>query len=351
MNFSQTSSSEDFEFTGSAREYFGIWIVNLALSIVTFGIYSAWAKVRTKKYFYQNTKVAGRGFDYHATGKQILIGRLIVAAGLVVFSILSAIPLVGILILLVLLFLLPVLIVRSLRFNAQMSSWSNVRFRFHGKAGRAFLSYMLYPFLTVFTLYLAWPFASRSVKNYVVNNHSLGDTAFSFESGIGAFYKAFLAAVGWVVLVTLVSSVIFGPPIVMIAQGFDNPESGAFALAIAGIYVFSFVTILPAISIYQAMIRNTTYNNTVLGGQHRFQSTVKPLKLLLIILTNTLATILSLGLLLPWAKVRYAKYMAANTTLIPGGSLDDFVGTIEKNAGAVGDAYSDIEGFDLGLPV
>lgn len=37
-----------FSFTGSAGEYFRIWIVNIALSIVTLGIYSAWAKVRTK---------------------------------------------------------------------------------------------------------------------------------------------------------------------------------------------------------------------------------------------------------------------------------------------------------------
>ena len=36
-----------FEFTGSGFEYFRIWIVNVLLTIVTFGIYSAWAKVRT----------------------------------------------------------------------------------------------------------------------------------------------------------------------------------------------------------------------------------------------------------------------------------------------------------------
>ena len=35
-------------FTGQAGEYFSIWIVNVCLSIVTLGIYSAWAKVRRK---------------------------------------------------------------------------------------------------------------------------------------------------------------------------------------------------------------------------------------------------------------------------------------------------------------
>ncbi|MCS6766168.1 MAG: DUF898 domain-containing protein, partial [Candidatus Protistobacter heckmanni] len=32
-------------FTGSGAEYFRIWIVNLSLSVLTLGIYSAWAKV------------------------------------------------------------------------------------------------------------------------------------------------------------------------------------------------------------------------------------------------------------------------------------------------------------------
>jgi hypothetical protein len=46
---SQDSSArapEQLHFTGSGAEYFGIWIVNLLLTILTLGIYSAWAKVR-----------------------------------------------------------------------------------------------------------------------------------------------------------------------------------------------------------------------------------------------------------------------------------------------------------------
>ncbi|MDR1854861.1 MAG: DUF898 domain-containing protein, partial [Azoarcus sp.] len=38
------------QFTGSGGEYFRIWIVNLLLSILTLGIYSAWAKVRREQY-------------------------------------------------------------------------------------------------------------------------------------------------------------------------------------------------------------------------------------------------------------------------------------------------------------
>ena len=43
------------EFRGDPKEYFRIWIVNLALTILTLGIYSAWAKVRKQRYFYLST--------------------------------------------------------------------------------------------------------------------------------------------------------------------------------------------------------------------------------------------------------------------------------------------------------
>ena len=62
-----------FGFSGTAAEYFGIWIVNLFLTIITLGIYSAWAKVRRLRYFYGNTWLDGHNFEYHARPIQILI--------------------------------------------------------------------------------------------------------------------------------------------------------------------------------------------------------------------------------------------------------------------------------------
>jgi Zn-dependent protease with chaperone function len=50
---------EQLRFTGKGSEYFGIWIVNLLLTILTLGFYSPWAKVRRMHYFYRNTQLAG----------------------------------------------------------------------------------------------------------------------------------------------------------------------------------------------------------------------------------------------------------------------------------------------------
>ena len=64
-------------FTGRGGEYFGIWIVNLLLTILTVGIYSAWAKVRRIQYFYRHTELAHSSFDFHGSPIKILLGRFI----------------------------------------------------------------------------------------------------------------------------------------------------------------------------------------------------------------------------------------------------------------------------------
>ena len=83
---SQPIEAHRLEFTGSGPEYFRVWIVNLLLTIVTLGIYSAWAKVRSLRYFYGTTSLDGTAFEYHGTGLQILKGRLIAFAVLVLWS-------------------------------------------------------------------------------------------------------------------------------------------------------------------------------------------------------------------------------------------------------------------------
>lgn len=55
------------DFQGTASEYFRIWIVNICLTILTLGVYSAWAKVRRNQYFYANTIIDGSSLQYQAS--------------------------------------------------------------------------------------------------------------------------------------------------------------------------------------------------------------------------------------------------------------------------------------------
>ncbi|HSC80041.1 MAG TPA: DUF898 family protein, partial [Chitinolyticbacter sp.] len=123
-------------FHGQGSEYFRIWIVNLALSIVTLGIYSAWAKVRRLKYFYGNTELAGARFDYTADPLKILKGRAIAFVFFAAYGVLSQIhPATAIIAVLLLWLALPWMIVRSLAFNMRHTRYRNVSFGFAGTAG------------------------------------------------------------------------------------------------------------------------------------------------------------------------------------------------------------------------
>ena len=129
-------SAVSLRFTGKASEYFRIWIVNICLSVVTLGIYSAWAKVRRKRYFYGNTLLEDAAFEYLADPKAILKGRIVVVAAFAVYSLAGQInPLAGLAMALVVLGALPWLIVRASRFNAVNSAHRNVRFDFRAGYG------------------------------------------------------------------------------------------------------------------------------------------------------------------------------------------------------------------------
>ncbi len=388
MSDLSSGGTEQFEFRGKAGEWFGIWIVNLLLSIITIGIYSAWAKVRTKKYFYNHTFVQGRNFDYHATGGQILIGRLIFIGGYIAFSlIISLVPFLGIILVLGLLVLIPWLIVKSMQFNARVSSFSNVRFNFVGKTGRAFVVFVLMPVAAyiviaallggggmlafangsialgailgiagLVVMFIAFPIVDKAIKQYVVNNYRLGNAEFLLDVSLTPFIKAFGFAFGWIILILAITGITMGGSVMGAFEALEAMENGAppdaGAIGLLGLlYVMFFVAFLPAGFIYQALIRNTMYNNTTLTGGHSFRSTVGPAKLLWIALSNAIVVAFTIGLMLPWAHVRMHKYLASQTFLIPGGSLDDFIGKQVEDGMSVADAYTDLEGVDFGVPL
>src|SRR4051812_35178889 len=136
-------SSQRFEFSATGGEYFRIWIVNLLLTILTLGIYSAWAKVRKLRYFYGSTKLAGSSFEYHGKPIQILKGRMIASVFIVPYLVLHSLkPLYAIPFIVLFVLATPFLVVKSRRFQSRMTSWRNIRFGFIGTYGEAAKVYL-----------------------------------------------------------------------------------------------------------------------------------------------------------------------------------------------------------------
>jgi uncharacterized membrane protein YjgN (DUF898 family) len=196
------------EFRGKAGEYFGIWIVNLLLSIVTLGIYSAWAKVRRKKYFYNNTLIDGVGFDYHARPIAILKGRIIAFTLFVLYQLaIKFSPILAGVLLILFLIALPWIFVRGLTFNARNSSHRGLRFDFDGNYGQAALVLLLYPILIFITLGLAMPFVVHRMNQFIFNHHKFGISHFEMNALVIDFYKIYLKLLGVVFLLGVIVAV------------------------------------------------------------------------------------------------------------------------------------------------
>lgn len=118
-------------FTGTGAEYFRIWVVHVLLSVLTLGIYSAWAKVRKARWFAQHTRLLGDAFDYHGQPKRILLGRLVALALFVAYSrSFEWSRTTGLVVIAVLLVLGPILVNSAQRFRMTNTSWRGVRFGF-----------------------------------------------------------------------------------------------------------------------------------------------------------------------------------------------------------------------------
>src|SRR4051812_37327882 len=192
------------EFSGAAGEYFRIWIVNLALTIVSLGIYSAWAKVRRKRYFYANTLIGGEGFEYRGNPVAILRGRVLAVALLAIYGAAGQVSDILQLILgLAFAIAFPWLLVRSLAFNAHNSAYRNIRFHFGGTYLGALKLFALSAALVVFTLGIAYPYARARLAKFSADHHSYGTAQFALPSLTRMFYRIYVRLIGLTLLVVL----------------------------------------------------------------------------------------------------------------------------------------------------
>ena len=352
-----------FKFTGRAGEYFGIWISNIFLTVITLGIYSAWAKVRNLRYFYRSTSLDGAHFDYHANPVAILKGRLIAVAFFVIYVIVSKLlPVVGFGLSMVLLGAIPWIIVRSLKFRFAYTSYRNLRFSFYGTYGGALKEYILMPLLLIPSLGLLWPYIRYRQQRYIVSNVKYGTSPSRFD---GPWLPWFYAGLP-LILVALFG---FAVPAIYIAirlqaalasgeatseevdgQIIINTDDMAsdptaemgpiFALAVIAFYL--------ALPYYIVRTRNLLFEATSVSSHH-FESTMKALSYAGVVVLSLLIVLFTFGLGIPIAKIIMAKYKADTLLLLSGGDLNQFVAQETENVKALGEELG--EAFDIDIDI
>lgn len=383
MTESVAPETHPFRFTGTAGEFFGIWIVNLFLTIITLGIYSAWAKVRKKRYFYGHTWVADANFEYHGNPIAILKGRLIAAAAFATYSgVAHFMPKVAALLALILFAAAPWFISRSMAFNAFNSSYRNIRFRFHAtymevlKAIWPIAIVLIFPLLmpeidqtgkvappTMLWVVLglqfvamiaAYPYAIGALKKLHINQSQYGAAPFSIDVGIGSFYKIyFLTILIFVVLLFIFSIIIAILIAVAIGVSGNNvyAELPGLATIIAPFLAVVFYFVMGSFSIAytKSRIGNLVFNHTQLDRQVSFTSALKARRLMKLYFVNMLAILFTFGLAIPWAVIRVTRYRTDCVSLQSTSSLDSLIGGVTAQVGATGEELGEFFAIDLSL--
>jgi uncharacterized membrane protein YjgN (DUF898 family) len=371
---STPEARQGFTFTGDGAEYFKIWIVNVLLTIVTLGIYSAWAKVRRLRYFYNNTKFAGSNFDFHGSPIAILIGRVIA----VVLIVLLQIPILNIVVLLIYLGALPWLLYRSFRFHLANTSYRNLRFDFAGTAGDAYKALLL-PLaivfgigflggllaalggtagkvfgiaiivITVIALYLLGPYLQFRMRRYFTKGSQLGVSPFDFHVKAIEYYVPYAIAFGFMMVLGVIMSIVLAA-VAGVSMGdmkdFKDLRGGA-AVAVFGTLACFYLAMLAIGPIIISLVQNMVWRGTSLA-EKRFHSDLKPPGFVKLWLIVTLLTVITLGLYRPFAAVRLAKARVEAVSWT--GSADDMISVIrEGNQRAVGSEVADLMNVDIGI--
>jgi uncharacterized membrane protein YjgN (DUF898 family) len=386
--------THSFEFHGKTGEFFRIWIVNVVLTILTLGIYAAWAKVRTNRYFYGNTLLDGKPFDFTGNPISILKGNLLFGGLFVIYTVSSSLfPPLALLVMLVIVLISPWLIQKALRFRAHNTVHRNVRLNFRGTTGEAYGVFLGLALLMPFTLGLIVPYMQFRQKKFFLGNLGWGNTTASMQGGAGFFYKTFFKSFGLIFILAILAilaslavpaftmvqkkarqaketSAVQTEPVPPVAapapaaaeqdltipkddseQGRSRKMPGVGApeiiviVVLFGFYPLFFLLLL----FYQVRTNNYAINTTQWGQLGRLESRVRVRDLVWIYISNGIVVLLSLGLLIPWVKIRMARYRAERTSFIARGSLDAVAQASNAQVSAMGDAGADIFDFDIGF--
>lgn len=309
--------SRRLTFHGSGGTLFGIYIVNILLTIVTLGFYRFWGRVRVRRFLLSQTAFEGDRFAYHGTGKELLIGffKAVLFVGLPITAMNTAARLSGDLkiaiasqvfsSLLVFTFI-PIALVGARRYRMSRISWRGIRFSFRGRAWVYVKIFVRATLLNAITLTLYYPFFEARQQAFMVSNSYFGRRPFRFDG-----------------------------------RGRD----------LLGFHVIALLLLVPTLGLYlfwyHAKKTRYLWNHTSFETA-RFRSTMTGGAVLVQSLVNVLLLIFTLGLAWPWVLIRQSRFQFS--CLSVEGPLD-LEGIVQEPqlATATGDALSSLLGADVGF--
>jgi uncharacterized membrane protein YjgN (DUF898 family) len=335
-----------FVFTGRAGPYFRIWAVSLFLSVITLGVYSAWGKVRKKRYLYAHTTLDGTGLEFRGSPIAILKGRLIAVLLFGGFALSGHfVPGMQLVFVVLLLLLLPWIVVAAARFNARNSAWRNITFGFDGTIREAIKIFLGFGALALITLGLGYPYFKMRRTRFIIAHHSFGTTHLEADIAVAGFIVTYLIAalmvLGIIVLIAAVT-------IIQLAASRTTPPAAPNPILFLAMMALSYAGYIAVYAYIRANIGNLTFN-AIVAGPLRCRSTLRARDLVWLYLTNVLAILATVGLATAWVTVRMARYRADNLYLAGNATPEIFSGIQTAPSSATGSEVSDLFDVDVSL--
>lgn len=359
------NSRQSFIFHGKGLDYFLISLVNILLSVITLGIYVPWAMVRSRRYVYENMELNGARFGYHAKGGALFLSWLLMS---VFFSILIIVaeylrPFLGSLVIFLLMLVMPFFMVKSLQYNALMTTLNNVRFAFHcsmksawwimmglptlllillcviiyGLGNMMFSGYNFDGLLVKIIILILIGIVGMSVTNGYVYAKWLALTGKGGQFGVHKFdirvsttycIKAclfslcilvpFLGLMFYLLLSTSYSSM----AMLRVMNDSGDVGSSRFPGQILLCYLLYLgAIVLSSAYIWQAFRNHFVNGLTLAEGRIRFVSTLTFHGVAVQVLQLIVVSAITLGIAYPWMKMRFIRYQAMHSHV--EGDLDD----------------------------
>ncbi len=211
---------QQFVYGGRLSELYRIFLINLALGIVTLSIYRFWGKTNLRRYIWSSMSLQGHAFEYTGTGGELFKGFLIVMGFYLVFYIalvilgvaLGDVVGVGVQLLLIgfILYITFVAQYAAQRYRLTRTLWRGIRGGMTGSAWSYGGKATLFALLNMITLTLCGPWTSMRLTEDRFNNSYFGDGQTTLHGRAGPLMPSyllgiFLAIMGLGVLVGLIA--------------------------------------------------------------------------------------------------------------------------------------------------
>jgi uncharacterized membrane protein YjgN (DUF898 family) len=337
------------QYDGDIGELYGIFLINLMLTIVTLGIFRFWAITRYRRYLWSHMRFQNERFEYTGRGRDLFLGFLMaigillglgIAAGLLsallgtINKVLATLPIIA-------LYVTILILAFAARFSAQRyrlsrTVWCGIRGGMQGSALRYGVRSLLYAVMLPFTLFQLVPWTQVRLAERRINASRFGNLAFAFRGRAARLYLPYLAVfIGTTLLLALIAGAVWGavaPSFTpLIGAGAKDPRliaaiQHAMLLTFAGVILFGIGSSLIACWYWALLGRHITGNTTL--GPLCLTSIVTGPGLLWLMFGNALIALFTLGLGLPVVVQRSARFLAR--TVLVSGTLDE--ATLRQNS-------------------